>query len=216
VGATAIPDESYGIHGRLTYAPIQEETKWVHLGVSGFYRETAGQKAIRFGDRPEVRVDNVRTIDTGNVNAKNYSFLGTEAAAAYGGFSVQAEYATTWVDRVVGGGVAFDGGYVAVAYVLTGETVSYKNGVVEGIKPAANFSPSGGGWGAWQIAARYSFIDLNDRNVLGGKEYNITVALNWWINPNLRTSFNYIRFDAKRQGVQTAGDAFAVRFGANW
>lgn len=216
VGAAPIPDESYGVHGRFTYAPIQEETSWIHLGVSGFYRETAGQKAIRFGDRPEVRVDNVRTIDTGNVTADSYYFIGAEAAAAFGGFSVQAEYANTWVNRPTGGNVSFDGGYVAIAYVLTGETVSYRNGVVEGIKPKANFSPSGGGWGAWQIAARYSFIDLNDLNVLGGKEENITVGLNWWINPNLRTSFNYIRFDAKRQGVQTAGDAFALRFGVNW
>lgn len=216
VGATPIPDESYGVAARVTWAPIQEETRWIHLGASGYYRDTKGQKAIRFGDRPEVRVDNVRTVDTGNVAAGSYYFAGAEAAASFGPFSVQGEYMSTWVDRTAGPKVSFDGGYVALSYVITGETVSYKNGVVEGVKPKANFSPSGGGWGAWQIAARYSFIDLNDLTVLGGKEDNITVALNWWINPNLRTSFNYVRFDAKRQGVQTAGDAFAFRVGVNW
>jgi phosphate-selective porin OprO/OprP len=215
-GATPIPDESYGVAARLTWAPIQEETRWVHVGASGYYRETKGQKAIRFGDRPEVRVDNVRTVDTGNVAADSYYFAGAEAAAAFGPFSLQAEYMATWVDRPTGPKVNFDGGYVAVAYVLTGETVTYSKGVVEGIKPKANFSPSAGGWGAWQIAARYSFVDLNDLNVLGGKEENITAALNWWLNPNLRASFNYVRFDAKRQGARTAGDAFAFRVGVVW
>lgn len=214
--AVATPDEGYGIHGRLTWAPIQEETRWVHLGASGYYRETRGQQSIRFGDRPEVRVDNTRTVDTGAFNADSYYFAGAEAAAAFGPFSVQAEYMNTWVNQVTGPNVSFDGGYVSASWVITGETVEYKDGLVGGIKPRNNFSPSAGGWGAWQLAARYSFVDLNDLNVLGGKEDNITVALNWWLNPNLRASFNYIHFDAKRRGVQTEGSAFAFRVGANW
>jgi phosphate-selective porin OprO/OprP len=212
----ATPDEGYGIHGRVTWAPIQEETRWIHLGASGYYRETRGQQSIRFGDRPEVRVDNTRTVDTGAFNADSYYFAGAEAAAAFGPFSFQAEYQSTWVDRPTGNNVSFDGGYVSASWVITGETVEYKDGLVGGIKPKNNFSPTGGGWGAWQIAARYSFVDLNDLNVLGGKEDNITVGLNWWLNPNLRASFNYIRFDAKRRGVDTEGDAFAFRLGANW
>ncbi len=212
----ATPDEGYGIAGRVTWAPIQEDDRWIHLGASGYYRETKGQQTIRFGDRPEVRVDNTRTVDTGTFAADSYYFAGAEAAAAFGPFSVQAEYMSTWVNQPGAPKTNFSGGYISASWVITGETVEYGNGLVGGVKPKANFSPSGGGWGAWQIAARYSFVDLNDLNVLGGKEDNITVGLNWWLNPNLRASFNYIRFDAKRRGVDTEGDAFAFRLGANW
>jgi phosphate-selective porin OprO/OprP len=216
VGATPVPDESFGVHARLTYAPLQQKTRWVHLGLSGYYRDTVGQKQIRLRDRPEVRIDNARLVDTGTLSADSYAFVGGEAAAAFGPVSIQGEYQKLWADRTAGGTVDFAGGYVAVAYVLTGETVGYKDGVVRGIKPKRDFSAAGGGWGAWQIAARYSFVDLNDLDVLGGQEDNVTVALNWWINPNMRASFNWVRFDARRQGSKTAGDAFAVRVGVVW
>jgi phosphate-selective porin OprO/OprP len=40
---------------------------------------------------------------------------------------------------------------VTASYVLTGESASYK-----GVKPRHAFDPKNGGWGAWEIAGRYS------------------------------------------------------------
>jgi hypothetical protein len=50
----------------------------------------------------------------------------------------------------------FDGGYAQASYVLTGESHPYNASSASygGIAPANPFSLTGGGWGAWEIAAR--------------------------------------------------------------
>ncbi len=79
------------------------------------------------------------------------------------------------------------------------------------------------GWGAWEIAARYSTMDLNNligtsTGVAGGRQNVYTVALNWYINRNVRLMFDYLHGDISKQVSATnfgdSGskfDAFAMR-----
>jgi phosphate-selective porin OprO/OprP len=62
------------------------------------------------------------------------------------------------------------------------------------------FNPEAGDWGAWQIAARYSWIDLQDSGMNGGEEQNVTAALNWHLFSNLRMQFNYTYVDLDDTG----------------
>jgi phosphate-selective porin OprO/OprP len=47
------------------------------------------------------------------------------------------------------------------------------------------------GWGAWQLAARYSYLDLNSKNVRGGEIHDMTLGVNWFLNPNMKVQWNY-------------------------
>lgn len=210
-------DEGYGFHGRLVVTPVNTDDNLVHLGLSGFWRDTGGRKTVRFGDRPEVRVDGARLVDTSAFSADSYTFVGAEFIGASGPFFVQAEYGHTDVNRPNGfSDVNFDGGYVQAGWFLTGERLPYKDGVLTRLVPNRSLSPKDGGWGAFQLAARYSALGLNDGTVQGGRQENFTVGLNWYANPYIRVLLNWVRFDTTRRGVETDGDAFATRLSIAW
>ena len=51
--------------------------------------------------------------------------------------------------------------------------------------------PNEHGWGAWQVGLRYNYLNLNDKGINGGVLNDITVGLNWFLNPNTKLQFNY-------------------------
>jgi phosphate-selective porin OprO/OprP len=50
----------------------------------------------------------------------------------------------------------------------------------------------GRGPGAWELATRWSAINLNDRDVHGGQLEDWTFGVNWYLNANSKVQFNYI------------------------
>ena len=69
------------------------------------------------------------------------------------------------------------------------------------------------GLGAWEIAARYSNIVLNDKNISGNNLTDFTIGLNWYLNPYTRAKFNYIRaFLEDRRVGNSLTDAYGIRF----
>lgn len=221
-GATVYKDEGWGIAGRLTWAPINGATETLHLGVSGYWRDpssrgTAAVGGVRFRATPEFSVDSTRLVDTGNLAADSYTFAGAELAGQYGPIYLQSEYGRLDVDRLGAlSNVSFDGGYVSASWLLTGESREYKDGAFSRPKPKNAFSLSGGGWGAWELAGRYSTINLNDGPIVGGKQDNYTVGVNWYPNNYIRVMANYVYFDAKRGAVRDEGSAFLTRLAVIW
>lgn len=214
-------DEGWGPAARLTWAPVNGVDETLHLGVSGYWRDTggrtsAGNSGVRFRTGPEVSVDSTRLVDTGNIAANDYYFIGGELAGQYGPIFLQSEYGKTEVDRVTGADVSFDGGYAQASWVITGESREYKDGSFARIKPKKSFSLKNETWGAWEVAARYSTLDLNDDNIVGGKEDNYSLGLNWYPNPYLRLLVDYIHFDATRGAAKDEGDALVSRIAVIW
>ena len=54
------------------------------------------------------------------------------------------------------------------------------------------------GSGAWELALRWSYIDLNDGAVAGGYLDDTTLGLNWYLNSYMRLMFNWIHADQDR------------------
>jgi phosphate-selective porin OprO/OprP len=181
----------------------------------------AGTQTLTLSDRPELRIDPTTLVSTGALpgvsGAQVYS---AEVAGTYGPLFFQGEYFWYNVERNAFAplpSLKFQGGYAEAAYVLTGETRRYNAGSASygGIVPVNPFSLTGGGWGAWEIAGRFSTIDLNDRlananGVAGGRQTIYTLALNWYINGNVRLMFDYLHGDITKQISPTNfGDAGA-------
>ena len=110
----------------------------------------------------------------------------------------------------------FTGWYVFGSWFITGESRSYSqsSATFGRVKPKNNFSIGKPGWGALELAARYSTVDLTEEDVNGGEQYNITGGLNWHLNPNTRIMFNYIYADLEdRAGVDDDDiNIFQARF----
>ncbi len=202
--AEAFADYSdYSVTARITGLPwyvgnagiTGEGENLVHLGLSYSHRFRSGEdNPVRYRTRPESHLTDVRLVDTGGIPADSADLVNSEIALVYGPFSVQGEYFHSFVDARRGGDADFSGYYVFASCFLTGEQRNYKRstGVFDRITPLRNFHPKEWGWGAWEVAARYSHIDLNDSGITGGDEDNFTFGLNWYLNPNTRIMLNYI------------------------
>jgi len=108
-----------------------------------------------------------------------------------------AEYARSKQDVQRGtaiAGLEHTGWDVEVNWVVTGEDASYK-----GVKPATSFAPGKEGWGAFELGLRYGELDIDNQaftlyadpatSVTEAK--NVGVALNWYLNRNVKLSLNY-------------------------
>jgi phosphate-selective porin OprO/OprP len=200
-----------------------------HAGIAYSYRATegylngAGQSVVaNYQVRPEAHLAPV-ILSTSGLRAVDTQIMGVETAFVYGPFSAQAEYFYDYVDRPAAAGlsdVTFSGCYVYVSYFLTGENRPYnrKLGYFDRVKPFTNFfrvrtcdNDVQTGWGAWELAYRWSYADMLDgipaaqRTVGMGRASDQTVGLNWYLNPYCRLMWNYVLTDFDR--VQTAGAA---------
>jgi phosphate-selective porin OprO and OprP len=134
-----------------------------------------------------TNVDHVHTFDL-------------EALWVYGPLSVQAEYMPVIVDRPNADSEFLDGGYVQVGWFLTGEHRPYDRvaGAIDRVRPFEDFflvNTDQGlerGKGAWEVALRFSHIDLDSGTISGGVMNNLTFGVNWYCNPFCKVVFNYI------------------------
>lgn len=209
-GTQSSDDEAWSVAGRATVAPYIEDNKVVHLGVAATHRSPdRASDQVRFRSRAENNIASLRSVDTGNISAVDGTTLyGLEAAAKWNQFSLQGEYMHADVQREVTSDVDVNGWYVAGSWLITGESRPYsaKEGTFGRVKPHSPFSLKDGGTGAWELAVRYSNLDLNDGTaVTGGEMDSTTLALNWYVNNNVRLMFNYINADTDQNAV-TADD----------
>lgn len=174
----------------------------------------SGISEARFRTRPEARSVS-RWLDTGVIEGSDYySLLGLEGVVNVGAVQVVGEYQSIWLDRVAGSDLRFHGGYVYVSYFLTGEHMPWdrETGQLGRAVPFENFflvdtfhGRRGWGIGAWQVAARYSRLDLSDDDIQGGIGESFTFGVNWLWNPWARTQFNYIYGNIHDNSLNAAG-----------
>lgn len=185
--------DTWAFTTRLAGTPLyQHEGKvLLHLGIAFSLRDPLDHK-VRVRTRPEAHLFPTRLVDTHTINSDGYQIAGVEAAGVQGPFSLQGEFIQGKVDLLEGTSVTFQGYYLFVSFFLTGEHRPYKKGAFSRVKPHQNL---GQGPGAWEIALRYSTIDLTDELVKGGEEENLTLGVNWYLNPYMRIMANYIYGD---------------------
>jgi phosphate-selective porin OprO/OprP len=186
-------DRNYNFSGRLSSSPIYQEggRRMLHLGVA-YSRQNSQFDEVLYRSRPEIHLS-PRFVNTGFFPAKSSDLLGLEAAFVHGPLSVQTEYMQNAVNSVETENPIFRSYYVQGSFFFTGENRRYKRefGVFNRVRPNSELFNGVGGGGAWEIASRYSWLNLDDGPVQGGKLKTVVVGLNWYLNPNTRVMWNY-------------------------
>ncbi len=210
-GVDEAEEDGIGASARMSCAPLLGEAKALHLGVWGAYREPRGDHLGRVRARPESHVSDTRLVDTGVISNLNAQVsYGVEIAGVAGPLSVQGEYIGSELDRDRFDNECYSGWYAYASWILTGESRPYdaQSGTFGRLKPRR---PAGqGGAGAWELAARYSTLDLED-GIPGGTEDNVTLGVNWYANAYTRFMLNYVKASAEKDGGETDVDIVQVR-----
>jgi phosphate-selective porin OprO/OprP len=160
-------------------------------------------RGLTIGSRPESRLvpSLIQTPEIPGIDGGDR--FGVELAWLEGSLSFQAEAIGLNIRRDQGfSNLFFWGGYAQVGYFLTGERRIYGRaaGRFGRVIPQNPFRPSARQWGAFQLAARVSTLDLNHSDIRGGQELNLTLGLNWYLLANLRLSANYVHGRVFGQG----------------
>jgi len=206
-------------NGRVRYRSIPELFVGEFVVPAGGPIGTSGQPV------PDVANGTPFFVDTGTISdASLTQTFGAEALWVRGPLSWQSEAMGSFVDTSTRGNAFLNGAYSQVGWFLTGEHRPYdrKAGAIDRVMPFNSVARCGGGWGAWEVAARWSYLDVTDQQIQGGLMQNMTTGLNWYVNPYCKCVFNYVHSwdDARptRNGailsndfVSSQTDAFGIR-----
>lgn len=208
--------------GRISGRPwMIDDTKFMHIGISAGHTDvntqyradgtmvgegqTGGGGGMSFFAFPGTNVDRTNILNTGNLSSgalndparrqvTSYDRYGAETWFVYGPFSAQGEFLRTNINGVGYDSEHLTGYYGYVSYFLTGESRAYhvRNGAANRIKPHRPFQLSGPGWGAWEIAAGYDYIDMNSGVIKGGRANMLRFGLNWYPHSNVKFQANVV------------------------
>jgi phosphate-selective porin OprO/OprP len=180
--------------GRLAYVLHTDDGPY-HLAIDYSTRSSGIDNDQRFQSAPEVALSSGSYfLDTGGITGSaRVQRYGLEAAHVSGPFSWQAEYMVAQLGRDDGlPTLHFKGWYAYASWMLTGESREYResNATFGPVIPHASWNGHGGG--ALELALRLSQTDLNDRDIFGGKETNLTFGVNWYLDKSVRLSANLV------------------------
>jgi phosphate-selective porin OprO/OprP len=222
--------EQIGVVGRVAGRPYYDEDWNFHLDASGEYAfhpninasgmAGVSRTTLNFQDRPEDRAaDQNRLISTGNLSSRNASVYGGEAAINWRNLLVQGGYyrigdTQSKLPNQPAPGLSFNGGYVEAGWNMTGQPFRYNVGSAAFARPKVddpfviNENGVSPGVGVWQLAARYSLMNLNSEvtpgaaqsvtgGVYGGFQRIFGAALSWYPNDwvRLELQFQYTSID---------------------
>ncbi|MES1926066.1 porin [Salinisphaera sp. T31B1] len=192
------------------FNPWLSDRGMLHIGAWGFYEDFSRGRidsltdnyrvASHFNDNTRIYADTVTLPET----STGYGF---ELAGLAGRFAAAAEYGRRDIDSRVDDDTHYDAYSGQVGFSLTGEPFGYsaKSGVWNA--PKVDRPVGHGGWGAWQVMARYDALDYDNSGAYaGGTGYATTLGMSWWLNDYTRFMLNYIDWNTNNR-IPIAGAA---------
>jgi phosphate-selective porin OprO/OprP len=175
---------------RLTGLPALSvgEDNLLHVGAGVRYSDA--KDGLQFVTEPEV--DNAPVfVDTDKFDADANLTWNLESSWRSGRLWLVGEYTQAHIQGPDMDDPVLGGYYVAGTWALTGEVRDYhKRFGITGSMPVAR-PVDRGGWGAWELALRWSDLNLDDGAIEGGRVQVVSAGVNWWLLPSASVNINY-------------------------
>ena len=180
------------------------------FGIAGTYVQTVGSATNSLLPSYKTTGQNTffsyRTGTTGTYADGRRERWSPQAYYYVGSFGALAEYVESEQDvsrqlstTVKRSGRVDNSAYqVSLSYFLTGEAATFNS-----ITPKTTFHIGSGGWGAWEVVARYSELKIDNDAFTGGAQSFADptasprnaratgVGINWWLNANVKWVLDY-------------------------
>jgi len=203
-----VTNDGTGVYFRGVLNPATSKKHLWHFGIGSEVRNFSATDTAQLRSRPESDLTDVRMVDTLMLADLDQ---GTRYTAEFAwkrrAVHFQSEYFGVNYTRANGApDLKFDGWYAQAGWFITGETRKYNrdSGSFGKTKPKHSY-------GAWEVAARVSEIDLNSAEITGGKQNNVALALNWYATDDIRLSLNYIDASARPDGLGVDDDVSIIQ-----
>jgi phosphate-selective porin OprO and OprP len=227
VGDGVTFDEQNALVGRISGAAYRDaDTDIVLSGSITHVLRGAGSAAgpgsprfLTLSAAPELTVDATGTklVSTGNLDIDTATDWGVETGGNWRSLYAQAGYFGYRIHpQTASRDLSFHGWYAQASWVLTGERRSYSKSTAAfaSPRPEKNATLENGGSGVWELAARYSDVDLDDRagnagfpapagGVRGGEQKIWTIGLNWYPDSVFKFTLDYQHVDVSRLSSTT-------------
>jgi phosphate-selective porin OprO/OprP len=225
-GAVAGDGGGYSVVERFTHAfPLgpKSDAAAIHVGLDYAFQTTA-DGLLNYRTPPEIDIGESGGadvpfptavppfVDTGGILEDGTNLFDVEFAGTYGPFHFESNAVWALVNQQDGPQLLFPSVSAYAGWILTGEHRPYlwRTANFGAIEPDRKFCSQG--WGAWELAFRWSWINLTDKNIEGGELTDLTAGVNWYWNANVKCQFNYIRAMLDRPpGFDSAANICAVR-----
>lgn len=201
-------DSTLSVSTRVTGLPVYRDDgrRLLHVGAS-FSTRNPKEGTVHYRARPEARfVDAL--VDTGDFTAGRIQLFGLEVVAMNGPLHIQSEAVVSAVQQTEFGDLRLWGAYVEAGWFITGEQRSYDKalGTFSRMVPTRHYSGGLKGLfarqkgGAVEVVGRVSTVDLNDGELRGGEMTDVSLGLNWYLNPTSLVKLNYINSSVRDRG----------------
>ncbi|RMH01253.1 MAG: hypothetical protein D6702_11905, partial [Planctomycetota bacterium] len=214
IGTDTTGGLEFAATARATGLPWYEDhgRRLGHLGAS-FSLRNADNGQVRYREQPEADLA-PKMVNTDWFAADSLALAMLEAAVVEERWSFQAEWGAARIQTPDRANPDFTALALQGSCFLTGEHRAYDRevGAFDEVAPASAFA-GGRGAGAWEVAARFSRLDLNDGPIAGGELRDLTLGVNWYLDENVRLQLNYVIAD-----LVTFGNAriLEFRFHVHW
>jgi phosphate-selective porin OprO/OprP len=209
-GGRSFGESSTQLVGRATWIPFlaTDDSNLLHLGLA--VRYTNARSGLQYRSLPEFNLAPV-FADTGGLQPDFAVTYAPEASWRMGPVWVLGEALISKVRAPDSGNPLFHGYYLTGSWSLTGEMRPYnRRSGVFGPLPVAR-PVTRGGWGAWELGARWSNLDLAERSVGGGELGVFSFGLNWWPVQAAMVSATYRSALLDRFDLQGNSNGLALR-----